>query len=1236
MKQISGALNEAHRPEADLSRVSGKQYPGSCQWITDNSAFQAWLNAEELDLDSTKTSAEKTCRLLWVNGPPGSGKSIAAGHVIRYLETLNQDCAYYFFKGSTKTSVAQLLLSIASQMAETNFEVRRMFLSLISEGEIVGSEDHNVIWNSLFLGHLLKIPFPQPQYWVIDALDECPSRALPTLIQMITKIDPAVPVKVLITSRPNGNVERVLAQEKLRKFELRTGQRESLTDIAAYLKSRLLSDGDGWHPEENDDKDIASEILEKSNGIFLWASLITTRLDEVYSVEQKRDVLRQVPPEMNGVYSDILDGMKGSLRGDLAHCILKWVVCAPQPLTTEEVKAAVWLDIRQTLRSTEKIAQICGNLIVVDEDFHVQLMHQTVREFLIGDESGNYIDRGQAHQRISELCLNRLNEKAFDPPRSRALTASSNDADYDAMDNYANTHFSYHLAHCSKAPGSDDVAPRASLMELLASFFQANILTWIERTATHGKLVHFTRTIQNLRSYFTRHLLNHSPLDSDYQMVESMVEDLARLLALFGPNLVDMPSSIYGLIPALCPTTSTFYTRFGRDLRQQLIASFNQNWDERLSCFIYQSRVYSVASNDQYLAVGLHNGEVQLYKGATLELAVSIAHGEPVRQLSFGTISNVLAVCGPRYLSVWNSQQALLWRRAVSPIPLSVSFSADDSRALVSVRTGVVLSFSVENGTQMESLSALDDSSDSESDGSDRNTHGTTAFVMRLCPALDLMAAAFRNSHLVIRHIEEDEKIGTFEKEGCEGWEHPPQILDIAFNPVPELNLVAASYLDGEIVTFDPWTRRQKNVVQMYCSILACSPDGRTLAAGDNEGAIHLFGFDTLRLMYRISTLPERIMGLAFASNSLRIFDIRGSPANVWEPWVLIRRNTADDSSSEADDHITTVPEARYTRSFELGRSIVAMTQAGSGHLICGREDGLISVHNLQTKAPPLELQYHARAVPIQFLEWHAKTRTLFSVDVSGRCIAARFSSSWTHESIFDHRASSTVKQSLVKPDGSAYLLSTQEGEEYWENGRAHFSISAHSSTSSRWVVHPTKPTHLLLLDEAKIHLFQWKGLIRDTKDQGISLILDTSTPGSPDAGEWFHRSGNDYLVQIRLAPGVGGIFLLDTSQIDSASTGASALFLRTDLLPEVKHVLGVHRSDLHFITKQGWVCSMSMKTIADPTSYTRHFFIPPLWQNGRESIATVLASRKSVAFAYRDELVIFQDFLEYAQKISL
>lgn len=191
MKLISVALNEAQRPESDLIAVADKRYPDSCQWITDNATFQEWLDTESLDdlgpnLDPLQTLTDTyPCRVLWVNGPPGSGKSVVAGHVIRYLESLNQDCAYYFFKGSTKTSVAQLLFSLALQVAETNFEARQMFPSLISDGELVRSEEHNVIWNNLFLGRLLKIPFPQPQYWVIDALDE------------FTRIDSAVPLKIL-------------------------------------------------------------------------------------------------------------------------------------------------------------------------------------------------------------------------------------------------------------------------------------------------------------------------------------------------------------------------------------------------------------------------------------------------------------------------------------------------------------------------------------------------------------------------------------------------------------------------------------------------------------------------------------------------------------------------------------------------------------------------------------------------------------------------------------------------------------------------------------------------------------------------------------------------------------------------------------------------------------------------------------------------------------------------------
>lgn len=196
MKLISNALDLAQRPERDLFNVQGQQHRGSCEWLTTSEDFPTWLNCgfgrDDLDIGpSATTQVSQPPRFLWLKGPPGSGKSIVSGHVVKYLDSNNLDCSY-FFKNNAKATVTPLLLNLAYQMAESNYEVRQIFLTMIRNGEEVNTQDHTVIWNNIFLGRLFKIPLSQPQFWVIDALDECLSKSLTALVQMFAKIDSTV------------------------------------------------------------------------------------------------------------------------------------------------------------------------------------------------------------------------------------------------------------------------------------------------------------------------------------------------------------------------------------------------------------------------------------------------------------------------------------------------------------------------------------------------------------------------------------------------------------------------------------------------------------------------------------------------------------------------------------------------------------------------------------------------------------------------------------------------------------------------------------------------------------------------------------------------------------------------------------------------------------------------------------------------------------------------------------
>ncbi|KAK3293538.1 uncharacterized protein B0H64DRAFT_326605 [Chaetomium fimeti] len=1265
MKQIAQAFDVAERPDGDFIRMLDKLHLGSCEWLTSHGAFHDWLECDLMDTNAsikaiTSGPPKKTPRFLWLNGPPGSGKSVASGHVIRYLESFNLDCAYFFFKNNEKPSLTQFLLSMALQMAESNFQVRHTFLAMMEEGETIDSHsDHIMVWNNIFLGRIFKMALSQPQYWVIDALDECQARLLTTLMSMFSRIEPNVPLRIFITSRPNGHVERLLNQERIMRVEMHTGQAESLRDIDAFVRSRLsptiIQD---FNEEEGD---LVAEIIEKSNGIFLWASLIMTRLDEAHSIEAMRKTLDQVPTEMSGMYSGILQTIVESPNADLAHCVLKWVVCARKPLTTEELREVVRLDINQTLRTADRFSQICGNLITVDNGF-VQVMHQTVKEFLTGEQSDYYIPRSWSHARIAELCLQHLNGRNFNPPRTRRGPAASSKADPNSsaavFDDYAATNFSYHLAHCSPSEST------LQLLPLLGTFVSSNVLTWIERAAKTGRLSLLTRTIQNLKAYLSRQVTTSSPLDSDYQLTSRFVDDLVRLSAIYGPNLVNTPSTIYSLIPLLCPKSSIIHWKFARQFKQKVLCTFNNDWDERLSSFTFSSRVMSIACADQFFAIGLADGAIKVYRQSTFELLNTIHHGEPVRRLANGNITGVLVSGGLKSLKVWGPRQALLWETVVPEQPLSFRFSPDDAKLYVPLRNGEVYVFRAKNGARMDALEIVEEeTSDSDSDGGlerQQQQKRTVPVLVRISPMLGIAAIAYRSSHLRLSYYESDERVEPFEKEGYEDGGLPPQVLDVAFNENAEQNLMAVAYQDGDLVTLDPWTLQQKHAYHLNAHTLAASPDGHTLAAGDSECVISLFAFDGLRLLCRIQSLEERIMGIVFASNSLRFFDLRGNTCNVWEPAVLIKKNLADDSSSEeADDYLMPASNLVCTRSFEGNKAITIMTQAGDSNFVfCGREEGSITVHDISSGKVLTEFQFHARMVDIRHLEWNAKGKVLFSVDASRRCIATRLTlpSSTTattavqkqqqqlqlrkFEHILDFRASDAVLQAFINPDASAFLISTQSGEEVHVPGETNCTIqSTHSQNTARWLPHPTDPTRLLLFEHESevLHVFRWEDLARETPEQGITIDLPPELASTPVSltDEWHSRPGMATLVQTTTIPNSSqtGFLTLDLSNLDPATTTKLQVTCTSrQLLADIKSVLGICRSNLFFMSGRGWVCSISLKNLAASKSYARHFFIPSVWQTGGEPIARVV-SKTTVAMAYRDEVAVLQGFLEFEHK---
>jgi hypothetical protein len=84
-----------------------------------------------------------------------------------------------------------------------------------------------------------------------------------------------------------------------------------------------------------------------------------------------------------------------------------------------------------------------------------------------------------------------------------------------------------------------------------------------------------------------------------------------------------------------------------------------------------------------------------------------------------------------------------------------------------------------------------------------------------------------------------------------------------------------------------------------------------------------------------------------------------------------------------------------------------------------------------------------------------------------------------------------------------------------------------------------------------------------------------------------------------------------------------------------IKTILGLTRSTVYFLTRSGWVCSMSLRSFPEPKSYTRHLFIPPFWRTEGEFLVKIVA-KNSAAIANGDDSIIVHGFGDFEHKILL
>lgn len=217
---------------------------------------------------------------------------------------------------------------------------------------------------------------------------------------------------------------------------------------------------------------------------------------------------------------------------------------------------------------------------------------------------------------------------------------------------------------------------------------------------------------------------------------------------------------------------------------------------------------------------------------------------------------------------------------------------------------------------------------------------------------------------------------------------------------------------------------------------------------------LHIYEFDTLKLLYRVHADNSYIRQISFSHNSLRLADLRGSQCYVWEPTALWSGTLRDGGSEGSEDSSSSVvsvvvagARAKVTAIAVLPTGVVALV---------GKYDGSVSLYDLKTGSIIRELYSHKS--PVRIVEWSARGSVLLSVDISNSIIAWKLQKSpregWVPErELFRSQLNcgDSIHQTLLCESEERLVLSTRGSDHLWgdQTVRVYYVHSKRKATGT-------------------------------------------------------------------------------------------------------------------------------------------------------------------------------------------
>ena len=376
---------------------------GTCDWILNHPAYVQWISEEHSD---------ETAKVLWINAPAGFGKTVLSARIITHLKEMRNSPVGYCYSSNYAHGNEQLdgvVRAWITQLTREDEDALDLVQARRYKRKVprATSED---IWALLNEISSESEPFTL----LLDGLDEFDSSEdrRRKFLQRLKKVISTKDVRVLITSRLEVDIESELRPTSMQdsdliSFECRILKENIQADIESFSHSivteKLPKQDISFRTE------LASEIADRCDGMFLWIKLQQDRLRSGKSKKDLRNIVQAMPQGLNQTYKRSWETIEALEEADRDRAVntLRWLTFGYRPLTVQELAEAliVQLDAKGSAFSEDdlpddidedyidgEIKGLCGSLIEVRGDVDaaapsksstVHLVHASVREFLL-------------------------------------------------------------------------------------------------------------------------------------------------------------------------------------------------------------------------------------------------------------------------------------------------------------------------------------------------------------------------------------------------------------------------------------------------------------------------------------------------------------------------------------------------------------------------------------------------------------------------------------------------------------------------------------------------------------------------------------------------------------------------------------------------------------------------------------------------------------------------------------